>query len=481
MRVGEPLILFDARDAISSRWAEGIGQAACGKIHVMDTLSIIGGGLAGCEAAWQAAQHGVRVRLFEMRPQKMTGAHSGGGLAELICSNSLGAKSIEKASGLLKDELRQLGSLLLACGDQTALPAGGALAVDRELFSELVSEKITQHPLIEVVREESREIPQGPVIIASGPLTSESLAQAITRLTGQNNLFFYDALAPIVTAESINMEIAFRASRYEFDSAVVGDYINCPFTDEQYHVFVTALVNARRIELKPFEAELRDGVKAGDSSFFEACLPVEVLAGRNPLSLSFGPMKPVGIHIPNSDLRPAAVLQLRQDNLAGSLYNLVGFQTNLTYADQDRVFRMIPGLENAEFVRYGQMHRNTYLASPLLLNASLEFKERPGLFFAGQITGVEGYMGNIGTGWLAGVNAARWIKGEPLVTLPKTIMLGALCHYITHAEMAVFQPMKANFGLLPELPETVHGKRNRRHIYTRDAQHSLEEYLNETA
>ncbi len=445
----------------------------------MDRLTIIGGGLAGCEAAWQAAERGVQVRLYEMRPNKMTGAHTGGGLAELICSNSLGAKSIEKASGLLKEELRQLGSMLLECGEKTVLPAGGALAVDRERFSALVSEKIASHPLIEVVREEVREIPEGPVVIASGPLTSDPLAQAISRLTGQDNLFFFDALAPIVTAESINMKIAFRASRYEFDS-VDGDYINCPLTEAQYQAFVHALVNAERIALKTFETEVQAGVKAGGGAYFEACLPVEVIAERNPLSLAFGPMKPVGIHIPNSDVRPAAVLQLRQDNLAGSLYNLVGFQTNLTYGEQDRVFRMIPGLEQAEFVRYGQMHRNTYLASPLLLNASLDFKLRPGLFFAGQITGVEGYMGNIGTGWLAGVNAARWMKGEPLMILPQTIMLGALCHYITHAEMADFQPMKANFGLLPEPPGTVHGKRNRRHIYTRNAQHSMKEFLRET-
>ncbi len=441
-------------------------------------LIIIGGGLAGSEAAWQAAQRGLKVRLYEMRPQVSTGAHQTGNLAELICSNSLGSLLPDRASGLLKDELRRLDSLLLACAEASALPAGAALAVDREIFSQLVTQRILEHPNIELVREEVTSIPETPVIVASGPLTSARLSQAIASLSGEEHLYFFDAIAPIVSADSINMQIAFRASRYDKGAQEQGDYINCPLTKEEYETFVHALLEAERIELREFEQMLEHGVRAGH--FFEGCLPVEVIARRGLQALAFGPMRPVGLRDPRSGRRPYAVVQLRQDNLAGSLYNLVGFQTNLKFPEQKRVFRLIPGLEQAEFVRYGQMHRNTFIAAPRLLRPTLQFKERDDLFFAGQITGVEGYMGNIATGLLAGCNAARLLRGEPLLTLPPTTMLGALMHYITHADLKDFQPMKANFGLLPPL-ETANrlGKRERGAAYAERAHHALQAYLSE--
>jgi len=432
----------------------------------MTDLIIIGGGLAGSEAAWQAAQRGIKVRLFEMRPQVQTGAHQTSDLAELVCSNSLGSNLPDRASGLLKEEARLLGSMLLECAQEAALPAGGALAVDRELFAQKVTERIETHPNIEIVREEVREIPNTPAIIASGPLTSPALSQAIAALSGKNHLFFFDAIAPVIHADSINMKIAFRASRYGTGEQEQGDYINCPLTKEEYYAFVEALLRAERIELRSFEETIKSGVKAGQ--FFEGCLPVEIIAERGLDSLAFGPMRPVGLRDPRNGKRPYAVVQLRQDNLAGSLYNMVGFQTNLKFPEQKRVFRMIPGLENAEFLRYGQMHRNTFIASPRLLRPTLQFRGRGDLFFAGQITGVEGYMGNIATGLLAGVNAARLLQGEQPLTLPQTTMLGALCHYVTHADLKDFQPMKANFGILPPLEGKVH-KRERGRAYAERA------------
>lgn len=441
-------------------------------------LIIIGGGLAGSEAAWQAAQQGLRVRLYEMRPQKSTGAHQTDNLAELICSNSLGSLLPDRASGLLKDELRRLDSLLLACAEQSAIPAGSALAVDREAFSHKVTQRLLAHPRIELVREEVTCIPESPAIIASGPLTSEPLSQTIAALSGEEHLYFFDAIAPIVTRDSINMQIAFRASRYNKGEQEEGDYINCPFTKAEYETFVQALLEAERIELHTFEQALEDGVRAGH--FFEGCLPVEIIARRGIQALAFGPMRPVGLIDPRTGKRPYAVVQLRQDNLAGSLYNLVGFQTNLKFAEQKRVFRMIPGLEQAEFVRYGQMHRNTFIAAPRLLRPTLQFKGRDDLFFAGQITGVEGYMGNIATGLLAGHNAARLLQGRPLLTLPTVTMLGALVHYITHADLRDFQPMKANFGLLPPLNSAGRmGKRERNAAYAERALRALEAYLGE--
>lgn len=445
----------------------------------MDELTVIGGGLAGSEAALQAAQRGVRVTLYEMRPTRQTGAHVSGDLAELVCSNSLGSNLIDRASGLLKEELRQLGSALLACAEATALPAGGALAVDRAEFARLVTQQIEQHPRITVIREEATRLPEGPAVVATGPLTSPALTLAIQQLTGQENLYFFDAIAPIVTYESVNMNIAFRASRFEREHPDQGDYLNCPMNQEEYDRFVSELVRAERIPLRSFENQISSGVDAGAQAFFEGCLPVEVLAARGPQSLAYGPMRPIGLTDPRTGRGPTAVVQLRQDNLAGSLYNLVGFQTNLTFPEQKRVLRMIPGLENAEFVRYGQMHRNTFIASPLVLQASLQMRQRGDLFFAGQIVGVEGYMGNIATGLLAGINAARIIAGELPFVLPETTMLGALLHYVTHANLQDFQPMKANYGILPPLLKPSRAKRERARQYTDRALNDLRHWARE--
>ena len=417
-------------------------------------ITIVGGGLAGSEAAWQAAERGAQVILYEMRPHKMTPAHVGDRLAELVCSNSLGSNLPDRAAGLLKAELRTLHSLVLACADGSRVPAGGALAVDRELFAAEVTRRIEAHPRIHLVREEVTAIPKGPTVIATGPLTSDALAEGIGELTGQEHMYFYDALAPIVAADSIDTSVVFRASRYGRGDA---DYINCPMTEEEYDRFVELLVTAERFPLRDFEQE--------DARFFEGCLPVEVLAARGRDTLAFGPLRPVGLTDPRTGKRPYAVVQLRQDNMAGTLYNLVGFQTNLRYGEQERVFRLIPGLERAEFVRYGHMHRNTFINAPLLLEPTMGFRGRPDLFFAGQITGVEGYVGSVGSGWVAGVNAARFVLGQEPLVLPRTTMLGALCHYVSHALPEPFQPMKANFGLLPGLLPPVRNKRKRYRAY----------------
>ena len=441
-------------------------------------LTIVGGGLAGSEAAWQAAQRGIFVHLYEMRPGISTGAHLTSKLGELICSNSFGSNLPDRASGMLKNELRILGSLLLECAQKTALPAGNALAVDREAFSRQVTEHLASHPNIEIVRQEMVEIPDGPAIIASGPLTSDRLSNAIADLTGENQLYFFDAIAPIVTAESINMEIAFLGSRYGHGESEVGDYVNCPFTKDEYNSFEEALLSGERIPLQSFEAKIEKGVNAGKQQFFEGCLPVEIIARRGHQALAFGPMRPTGLVDPRTGHWPHATVQLRQDNLAGSLQNMVGFQTHLTYPEQKRIFHMIPGLENAEFVRYGQMHRNTFLAAPIILLPTLQFRGRADLFFAGQITGVEGYMGNIATGLLAGINAAYFLHGEETVVFPETCMLGALCHYITHAAMRDFQPMKANFGILPPLSSIERmDKRERARLFVERAQSDMEKFL----
>lgn len=411
-------------------------------------LRIVGGGLAGSEAAWQAAEHGVRVILYEMRPDKTTGAHRTDQLAELVCSNSLGSSLPDRAGGLLKEELRLMKSLLLECAEKNAVPAGDALAVDRSGFAMEVTRRIAAHPNIRLIREEIVDIPEGPAIIASGPLTSEGLSRSIASLTGESHLYFFDAIAPIVAADSIDMEIAFCASRYDKGR----DYLNCPMSRPEYGTFVDALVGAQRIELKPFEKELEQGVSAGADQFFEGCLPVEIMARRGGETLAFGPMRPVGLIDPRTGCRPYAVVQLRKENLAADMYNLVGFQTNLTYPEQERVFRLIPGLKQAEFERYGQMHRNTFIASPKLLLPTLQYRGREELFFAGQIIGVEGYMGNIATGLLAGINASRMLCGETPWALPAATMIGALCHYVTHADLSQFQPMKANYGILEPLP-----------------------------
>ncbi len=446
------------------------------------TLMVVGGGLAGSEAAWQAAQRGIRVRLYEMRPKVATGAHVSPYLAELVCSNSLGSTLPDRAAGLLKAELRRLGSLLLQAAEESAVPAGSALAVDREVFAQKVTAALENHPNITIVREEVTDIPDQPAIIASGPLTSPRLSQALARLTGQEHLYFYDAIAPIVVADSIDMDVCFRASRYGRGEQTEGDYINCPFDQARYYAFVEALTHAERIELRAFERPVLEsgaGVRAGKGKFFEGCLPIEVLARRGPDALAFGPLRPVGLTDPHTGRRPYAVVQLRQDNLAGTLYNMVGFQTNLKFSEQRRVFRMIPGLEQAEFARYGQMHRNTFLFSPALLHPTLQYRGRSGLFFAGQITGVEGYVGNIATGLLAGWNAARWLHGQPLIVLPRETMLGALCHYITHASEADFQPMKANYGILPPLPRRIRNKRARYAAYSQRALERLDAFLRE--
>jgi len=437
-------------------------------------LTIVGGGLAGSEAAWQAAERGLRVRLYEMRPLVSTGAHSSEQLAELVCSNSLGSRLLDRASGVLQAELRRMGSLLLRLADDSAVPAGSALAVDRLAFAASVTQVLSRHANITIVRQEVTEIPAGPAIIASGPLTSPRLSQAIQDLTGRQHLYFFDAIAPIVTLDSINLSVAFRASRYGRGEDEDGDYINCPLTEDEYTTFVDALISAERIPLRDFEMELEGGVRAGGHHFFEGCLPIEVLARRGREALAFGPLRPVGLIDPRSGRRPYAVVQLRQDNLAATLYNLVGFQTNLTFPEQRRVLRLIPGLEQAEFVRYGQMHRNTFIFSPALLRPTLQFVARHDLFFAGQITGVEGYVGNIATGLLAGWNAARLLKGQQPVELPAETMTGALLRYITSASAADFQPMKANFGILPSLVGV--GKRQRGQKYGERALAALETF-----
>lgn len=434
-------------------------------------LIVIGGGLAGSEAGWQAAERGLDVALYEMRPHTQTPAHVSGYLAELVCSNSLGSNLPDRAGGLLKAELRRMDSLLIRCADETAVPAGGALAVGRERFAQAVTQNVEAHPRISLIREEMKTLPDMPTVVASGPLTAPDLAAEIGELTGQNYLYFYDALAPIVLVESIDMSTAFRASRYGRGDLEEGDYINCPMNEEEYNTFVEALLSAEKIELRDFERE--------DPHFFEGCLPIEQMAARSKRSLAFGPMRPVGLTDPRTGKRPHAVVQLRQDNLAGTLYNLVGFQTNLKWSDQKRVLRMIPGLENAEFVRYGMMHRNTFINAPTLLHSTMQFRTRNDLFFAGQITGVEGYVGNIATGLLAGTNAANCQQDKPMWDLPKTTMSGALTHYITHTEPKDFQPMKANFGLMPPLVPRVRKKRERQAAYSRRALADLDAFLSE--
>lgn len=435
----------------------------------MAILHVIGGGLAGTEAAWQAAERGIQTTLYEMRPKKTTPAHVTDRLAELVCSNSLGSDLADRASGLLKNELRRMNSLLMRAAEGAAVPAGGALAVDRERFADGVEKAIEQHPNITLRREEVTHIPDEPCIIATGPLTSSALSEDIARLTGEEYLYFYDALTPLISAESINMDIAYRANRWDRGETDEGDYINCPFNKEEYEAFVQELLNAERIELRDFERE--------DPKFFEGCLPVEQIASRGFDSLAYGPMRPVGLRDPRTGKRPYAVLQLRQDNLAGTLYNMVGFQTNLKWPEQRRIFRMIPGLEEAKFARLGQMHRNTFLNAPALLRPTLQFHNRDDLFIAGQLTGVEGYAGNIGTGLLAGMNAANLLNEQALWELPQTTMLGALCYYVTHAEPKNFQPMKANFDLVPKIEPHIRDKRKRKQAYADRSLDDLNAFL----
>lgn len=416
------------------------------------SITIVGAGLAGCEAAWQCAESGIKVRLYEMKPVKFTPAHKNPDFAELVCSNSLKAARFDSAAGLMKQEMRLLGSLLLRIADKCAVPAGGALAVDRNIFAANVTETIRNHPNIEVIEREITEIPEDEVvIIASGPLTSEPLSRAIGELCGNEFLNFHDAAAPIVTADSIDMSCAFSASRY--DRGGEDDYINCPMNKEQYEAFQYELVNAERAPLHEFECE---GVKV-----YEGCMPIEILASRGRDAIRYGPMKPVGLRDPSTGHRPWANLQLRKENREGTLYNLVGFQTNLKFGEQKRVFGMIPALRNAEFIRYGVMHRNTFLNSPKLLNGDYSMIEYPNIFFAGQITGVEGYMESAGSGLLCGINAVRTLRGEKRLVLPNITVLGALQAHICNREAKDFQPMGANFGILPPIEPKIRDKRER--------------------
>lgn len=447
----------------------------------MEKISIIGGGLSGCEAALQASDRGVQVDLFEMRPNTQTGAHQTDRLAELVCSNSLGSELPTRPSGLLMRELEDLGSHLIRIAKTCRIPAGHALAIDRDLFSQRVTEEINSRENIRLVRQEVTDIPEGKVIIASGPLTSSSLAQSIQELTHFENLFFFDAVAPIVTFDSINMDIAFWGSRYGRGVKEGGDYINCPFDKDQYRAFHQALITAERIPLKKFESPIDSGIRAGKTPYFEGCLPIEVMAARGERTLAFGPLRPVGLTNPHKEDKPYAVVQLRQDDIQGNLFNLVGFQTNLKYSDQKRVYRMIPGLENAEFERFGQMHRNTFLATPEILNGFFQLKSDPRISFCGQITGVEGYMANIASGLWVGLSCADDQLLLNNVSFPKTTMIGALFNYITHATMNDFQPMKPNFGLLPPLETRVTPKKRRFEAFSQRAQDDLKKFLSQYA
>lgn len=418
-------------------------------------ITIIGGGLAGCEAAWQAAKRGVGVVLHEMKPQNYSPAHHLPGLAELVCSNSLRGASLENAVGLLKEELRRAGSLFMGAADATRVPAGGALAVDRQLFSDHVTARIEEHPLIKVVRGEVSDIPgEGIVIVASGPLTSDALAERLRDWTGPN-LYFYDAIAPIVTADSLDYGKVFRASRYGKGDG--DDYLNCPMGEEEYEAFVTAILAAEKVPAKGFEKLVH----------FEGCMPIEEMAERGRETLRFGPMKPVGLIDPRTGVEPHAVIQLRAENREGTMFNLVGFQTKLTWPEQRRIFRTIPGLGNAEFARLGSMHRNTFINAPLLLSGTFQLKQEPRIFLAGQITGVEGYVESAGSGFLAGINAARLAVGSGLTVPPPVTALGALVGHVTNAEARHFQPMNVNYGLFPALPGKVKKKERRQRLAER--------------
>ncbi|WP_157066913.1 methylenetetrahydrofolate--tRNA-(uracil(54)-C(5))-methyltransferase (FADH(2)-oxidizing) TrmFO [Alicyclobacillus shizuokensis] len=409
-------------------------------------VTVIGAGLAGSEAAWQAARQGASVTLYEMRPLVQTPAHHTSWFAELVCTNSLRSNALTNAVGLLKEEMRRLDSLIMRAADANAVPAGSALAVDREGFAQAVTRALEQHPRVTVRREEVRDIPtDGIVVVATGPLTSPGLSTAIERLVGGRHLYFYDAASPIVTSDSIDREKVFAASRYGKGEAA---YLNCPLDEKQFEAFYEALVTAETAPLHDFEEE----------RYFEGCMPIEVMAKRGPKTLLFGPMKPVGLEDPRTGRRPYAVVQLRQDNAAGNLYNIVGFQTHLKWGEQKRVFRMIPGLEQAEFVRYGVMHRNTYMNSPTVLLPTYQTRVRPTLFFAGQMTGVEGYVESAAAGLIAGLNAGRLAVGQSVLTPPRTTAIGSLAHYITEASPDNFQPMNATFGLFPPLKETVRDK-----------------------
>ncbi|NJL16708.1 MAG: methylenetetrahydrofolate--tRNA-(uracil(54)-C(5))-methyltransferase (FADH(2)-oxidizing) TrmFO [Nitrospira sp.] len=426
-----------------------------------DDVVIVGGGLAGSEAAWQAANRGAKVTLYEMRPKEMTKAHKTGGLAELVCSNSLGSLDPLNAPGILKEEMRRLNSLIIASAEQAKVPAGSALAVDRDQFSNILPDELEGHPNIRILQRGNCGDPNRlPLHYRHWPLTSDKLSQAIRAATQSQHLYFFDAISPIVDADSINMDIVFRASRYDKGG---DDYLNCPMTAEQYNAFYDAMMAAEKVQPKEFEK----------TPYFEACVPIEVLAERGRQTMQFGPMKPVGLKDPRTGIEPAAVVQLRTENIHRTCYNLVGFQTKLTYPEQKRVFRMIPGLEQAEFLRYGSLHRNTFINSPQLLLNTLQFKARGTLFFAGQLVGVEGYTESAAMGGLAGINAARALAGKPLITPPPTTAHGCLIAHVTASDPRHFQPMNTNFGLFPPLATPPRDKDKKRRSLS---QRALEDF-----
>jgi methylenetetrahydrofolate--tRNA-(uracil-5-)-methyltransferase len=427
-------------------------------------VNVVGAGLAGSEAAWQLAKRGISVRLYEMRPVKQTPAHHTDKFAELVCSNSLRANTLTNAVGVLKEEMRMLDSVIIGSADASSVPAGGALAVDRHDFAARVTEQVKNHPNVTVINEEVMGIPEGPTIIATGPLTSEALSQGLKELTGEEYLYFYDAAAPIIEKDSIDMEKVYLKSRYDKGEAA---YLNCPMTEEEFNRFYEALIEAETVPLKEFEKEV----------FFEGCMPIEVMASRGRKTMLFGPMKPVGLEDPKTGKRPFAVVQLRQDDAAGTLYNIVGFQTHLKWGPQKEVIRLIPGLENAEIVRYGVMHRNTFINSPKVLKATYQFKNREDLFFAGQMTGVEGYVESAASGLIAGINAARLIQGESPVAFPAETAMGSMAHYITTTNAKNFQPMNANFGLLPDLPQKIKSKQERNEAHAKRALETIQKFV----
>lgn len=429
----------------------------------MAHVKVVGAGLAGSEAAWQIANSGVDVTLYEMRPVQTTPAHHTAQFAELVCTNSLRANQLSNAVGLLKEEMRRLDSVIMQAADATAVPAGGALAVDREPFSQLVTEKLTQHPRIQVEHVELNELPDGPTVVATGPLTAPGLADAIVQLNGEAGLHFFDAAAPILDADTIDYDIVYKKSRYDKGDAA---YLNCPMTEQEFNAFYDALI----------QAECAEGHEFEQLEVFEGCMPIEVMAKRGRQTMLFGPLKPVGLEDPRTGKEPYAVVQLRQDNAAASLYNIVGFQTHLKWGEQKRVFRMIPGLENVDIMRYGVMHRNTFMNAPQLLEATYQSKHRQDLFFAGQMTGVEGYVESAASGLVAGLNAARLAQNRPLLTFPVTTQIGAMAHYITHASAKHFQPMNANFGIMPRLPQKIRNKQERGLVVAERALAALADY-----
>ncbi|KAF0821338.1 FADH(2)-oxidizing methylenetetrahydrofolate--tRNA-(uracil(54)-C(5))-methyltransferase TrmFO [Cytobacillus firmus] len=427
-------------------------------------VNVIGAGLAGSEAAWQLASRGIKVKLYEMRPVRQTPAHHTDKFAELVCSNSLRANTLTNAVGVLKEEMRKLNSVIIHSADSSAVPAGGALAVDRHDFAARVTEQVKNHPNVTVINEEVTDIPEGPTVIATGPLTSEALSAKLKELSGEDYLYFYDAAAPIIEKDSIDMNKVYLKSRYDKGEAA---YLNCPMTEEEFDRFYEALTSAETVPLKEFEKEI----------FFEGCMPIEVMANRGKKTMLFGPMKPVGLEDPKTGKRPYAVVQLRQDDAAGTLYNIVGFQTHLKWGPQKEVIRLIPGLENAEIVRYGVMHRNTFINSPKVLRATYQFKNRDDLFFAGQMTGVEGYVESAASGLVAGINAARLIMGEDPIEFPHETAIGSMARYITTANPKSFQPMNANFGLFPELPEKIRGKKERNEKHAERALGTIQNFM----